>query len=99
MKLLDILPEKNTFAGITEIYRLRLMLQLNNDEILEIDAEMDEGMIKWNQDRAIALIVDIPMGEWVTNVVRQVLREKDDASDLGPEEISLYEKFIIDFQM
>jgi hypothetical protein len=99
MKLLDILPEKNTYAGITEIFRLKLLLQLNNAEIEQIEADLDGEMIRWNQDKALALLVDVPMGEWVTNVIRQVLREKDFASDLEPAEISLYERFIIDYQI
>jgi hypothetical protein len=99
MKLLELLPEKSTFAGINEIHRLRLLLQLNNDEIAEIDAKLDGEMIKWDQEKAIALLVDIPMGEWVTNVIRQVLREKDLASDLEPAEISLFERFILDYQV
>lgn len=99
MKLLELLPEKNTYAGITEIHRLKLLLQLTNDEILEIDAKLDGEMIQWNQEKAIALLVDIPMGEWITNVLRQVLRERDLASDLEATEISLYERFIIDYQV
>ena len=99
MKLLEILPEKNTYSGIKEIYRLKLLLQLNNDEIAEIEAELDGDMIKWDQDKAIGLLVDIPMGEWVTNVIRQALREKDFATDLELAEISLYERFIIDYQV
>jgi hypothetical protein len=99
MKLLEILPEKNTYAGIVEIHRLKLLLQLTNDEILEIDAKLDGEMIQWNQEKAIALLVDIPMGEWVTNVIRQVLREKDLATDLDLAEISLFQRFIIDYQV
>ena len=99
MKLLELLPEKNTYAGITEIFRLKLLLQLTNDEIVEIEAKMDGEMIQWNQEKAIALLIDIPMGEWITNVIRQVLRDKDFASDLEPAEISLFERFIIDYQV
>ena len=99
MKLLEILPEKNTYAGIVEIHRLKLLLQLTNDEILEIDAKLDGEMIKWDQDKAIALLIDIPMGEWITNVIRQILRDKDFATDLDLAEISLYQRFIIDYQV
>ena len=99
MKLLEILPEKNTYAGIVEIHRLKLLLQLTNDEILEIEAELDGEMIKWDQDKAIALLIDIPMGEWITNVIRQILRDKDFATDLDLAEISLYQRFIIDYQV
>ena len=99
MKLLEILPEKNTYAGIVEIHRLKLLLQLTNDEILEIDAKLDGEMIKWDQDKAIALLIDIPMGEWITNVIRKILRDKDFATDLDLAEISLYQRFIIDYQV
>ena len=99
MKLLEILPEKNTYAGIVEIHRLKLLLQLTNDEILEIEAKVDGEMIKWDQDKAIALLIDIPMGEWITNVIRQILRDKDFATDLDLAEISLYQRFIIDYQV
>ena len=99
LKLTEILPEKSTYAGVSEIHRLHMILMLTNEEIIEIDAEHQEGRISWNQDKALTLIVDVPMGEWVTNVIRQILREKDLAGDLDRTEMSLFERFIIDYQV
>lgn len=98
LKLLELMPEKSTYAGIREIHRTTLLLMLTNDEVIEIEAKHEGGVLQWNQDKALTLIVDIPMGEWMTEIIRGVLREKDREGDLSPAEISLFEKFILDYE-
>lgn len=99
LTLLGLLPEESNYAGVREIYRLRQLLGLNDEEaeLIEVKARPD-GRIEWNQEKALGLIVDIPMGEWITEVVRGVLRDLDRDYQLRPEVMSLYEKFIFDYE-
>ena len=98
LKLLEILPEKSTFAGIKDIYTTSLLLNLTGEEADQVEAKFEGGRMFWNQEIAMGLIVDIPMGEWMTNTVRQVLRELDHEGELDAAEITLFEKFIMDYE-
>ena len=99
LTLLGLLPDESNYAGVKEIYRTRQLLSLTDAEAKEIEVvPRDDGRIQWNQEKALGLIVDIAMGEWMTEVIRGVLRELDRQYLLKPEIMSLYEKFIIDYE-
>jgi len=99
MKLLELLPEQSSYEGIVEIFRLVNLLRLTDYEAIEIEVQhSDEGGIRFNQEKALTLIVDIPIGEWMTNVIRKVLRDRDDKGELDVNDMPLYDKFIVDYQ-
>lgn len=97
LELLEIMPRKETYAGIKEINRTQLLLALTGEEMEELEVVQEGGMIQWNQEKALAMIVDIPMGEWLTNKIRQILREMDEDGEIKPQQMSLFEKFILDY--
>jgi hypothetical protein len=98
LKLLELLPPKESYKGMMEIQRLGMVLSLTGEEAEQIEVKhTEDGRITWNQDKALGLIVDIPMGEWMTNLIRQALREKDREGDLEVTELTLFEKFILDY--
>ena len=97
--LLELLPEKNTYSGLVEIRRLLMLLSLTGDEADELGVKMLEGgQVSFEQEKALGMIVDIPMGEWITNIIRTILRERNDDGELKVAEASLYEKFIMDYE-
>ncbi len=97
--LLELLPDVNTYSGLVEIRRLLMLLSLTGDETEELGVKIVEGGgIQFEQEKALGLIVDIPMGEWITNTIREILREKSGAAELKIAEASLYEKFILDYE-
>ncbi|MHA2377006.1 MAG: hypothetical protein ACXAB9_12630 [Candidatus Thorarchaeota archaeon] len=99
LTLLGILPEESNYAGVREIFRLRQLLGLTDDESKEIEVQpTGDGRIQWNQEKALGLIVDIAMGEWITEMIRGELRKLDKEYRLSPEIMSLYEKFILDYE-
>jgi hypothetical protein len=99
LTLLGILPEESNYAGVREIFRLRQLLGLTDGESKEIEVQpTGDGRIQWNQEKALGLIVDIAMGEWITEMIRGVLRDLDKEYKLSPEIMSLYEKFILDYE-
>lgn len=98
LKLLELLPEKESFAGLTEIYRAGLLLSLTDEEKELIQVKIVDGGLQWNQEKALSLEVDIPMGEWLTNIIRGILREKDSEGELEIAELSLYQKLIMDYE-
>lgn len=99
LKLLELLPPKESYSGVKEIHRMGMLLSLTGEEFEELEVvNIDGGGIKWNTEKALGLIADIPMGEWMTNIFRVALREKSLDHDLEPAEITLYEKFIMDYE-
>ena len=98
LKLLEIMPEQSTYEGIKDIHMTNLLLNLTGDEATEIEAVHAEGVITWNADKALGLIVDVPMGEWMTNTIRVVLRERSHDGEMEAAEITLFEKFIMDYE-
>ena len=100
LTLLGLLPDESNYAGVREIYRTRQLLGLTDAEAAEIKVERVEGtnQIQWDQEKALGMIVDIAMGEWMTEVIRGELRALDKGHHLKPEIMSLYEKFIIDYE-
>lgn len=98
LALLEIMPAKADYPGVKEIYRTTLLLNLDGDEAEEIEVKHIEGMIQFNVEKALGVIKDIPMGEWMTNTFRVILRNKSDEGDVSIPEISLFEKFILDYE-
>ena len=99
LTLLGLLPDESNFAGVKEIFRMRSLLGLTDEEATEIAVEpTSDGRIQWDNDKALGLIVDVPMGEWITEVIRGELRDLDKEYQLRVEVMSLYEKFILDYE-
>lgn len=99
MALLEIMPAQSSYEGVTEIFRTVNVLRLTDEEAVELDVEhTEEGAIRFNQEKSLTLITDIPIGEWMTNTIRKVLRDMDDAGVLTVNFMSLYEKFILDYE-
>lgn len=99
LALLPLLPPESNYPGVQEITRARMVLGLTDEEAEEIEVvSVGEGMIKWDREKALGLIVDIPFGEWMTNTIRDVLRNLHEEYKLRPEIMSLYEKFILDYE-
>ena len=99
LTLLGLLPDESNFAVVKEIFRMRSLLGLTDEESATIKVEpTGDGRIQWDQEKALGLIVDIPMGEWITEVVRGELRDLDREYQLRVEVMSLYEKFILDYE-
>ena len=97
--LLELLPEENTYSGLTEIRRLIMLLSLTADETEELEVKLlPNGQISFEQEKALGMIADIPIGEWMTNTIRTILRLKSDDGEMKLAEASLYEKFILDYE-
>ena len=99
LKLLELLPEKESYEGMMEVQRLGMLLSITDEEAEAIEVKKAEGGgIMWNQEKALGLIEDIPMGEFITNVIRLKLREKSRERELEVTELTLFEKFIMDYE-
>lgn len=97
-KLLELMPQESDYAGILEIRRTTMLLSLTDSESTELEVKNVDGIIHFNPEKALTMITDVPMGEWMTNIFRVILREKDHEATLEPAEVTLFEKFIMDYE-
>ena len=97
--LAGLLPSEESYNGMTEIARLKMHLILSDEEATTIKLAREGNGVRWDSGAAAQVIKDIPIGEWLTNVIREILRDKSDKHKLSEREMSLYEKFIVDYGM
>ncbi len=98
LTLLELLPTENTFSGILEIHKAKLHLNLTSEEMEELEVVFEEGMVQWNQEKALSMDKDIPFGEWMVTTIRYILVERDKAAEVTEREMSLFEKFVMDYE-
>ena len=98
LALVELLPPENTFAGIKEISRARLHLSLTAEEMEELEVVFESGMVQWNQEKALSMDKDIPFGEWMVETMRGILVARDKAKEITEREMSLFEKFVMDYE-
>jgi len=98
LTLLELLPTENTFAGIGEIYKAKLHLNLTTEEMEELEVVFEEGMVQWNQEKALSMDKDIPFGEWMVTTIRYILVVRDKDEKITEREMSLFEKFVMDYE-
>ncbi len=98
LALLELLPAENTFAGIGEIHRAKLHLSLTEEEMEELEVVFESGMVQWNQEKALSMDKDIPFGEWMVETIRVILVTRDKAAEITEREMSLFEKFVMDYE-
>ena len=95
----ELLPKEESYAGMTEIYKLKIHLSISEEEVKAIELVKDSNGVRWNPEKATEVIKDVPMGEWITNIIRDNLREKNEKRKLQEKHMSLYEKFVVDYGM
>jgi hypothetical protein len=98
MALLGLLPNENNYAGLVEISKAVAHLSLTEEESKELEVKFEAGQIQWNTEKALSMNSDVPMGEWMLTTLRGILVELDKAASLAPDQATLFEKFVLDYQ-
>lgn len=98
LTLLELLPMENTFAGIREIHKAKLHLSLTSEEMEDLEVVFESGQVQWNPEKALSMDKDIPFGEWMVETVRGIMVERDKAGIVTENEMSLFEKFVMDYE-
>lgn len=102
IELVELIGEKmptSSFAGMQEIRRLTAGLGFTQEEVDEYAVRVDENSMKWDLSKAAGYVVDVPMGEWITNKIRSILVEMDHNEELTEGLSTLYEKIVIDYSV
>ena len=96
---LNYLPNKEDYHSLLEIRRARECLAWRVEEKEEADKHtMDTPGGKVYEPKHLdSVVVDVPLSQWAVDLIRKGLREKCEKHDLMDKEVSLYQKFIVDF--
>lgn len=99
LALLELLPREGDFAAIKTLRRAREMISFNVDENNDLEFEQrGEGMLVWNVEKGAEMVRDIPVDEWTTNKVREILINLSNQEKLTDMHFALYEKFVIQYE-
>ena len=101
--LLQLLPKEGDYAGLKSIRRAREMISFTQDEVVFYEITAGVGAdgkpsTSWNPNKAQEQIKDVPVDEYITNLIRKTLSELEHKGKLNDQTFSLYEKFVVMYQ-
>jgi len=96
--LLKLLPEKEDYAGMKEIRRARETLAISGEEAKKYGEKTKEGGFNINFAKTAGVMKEVPMGEWLTEKTRDTLRVMNEKHALEEQFVSLFEKFVANYQ-
>ena len=99
LALMELLPREGDYAAIKSLRRAREMISFTPDENEALKFEQKgEGLLVWDVEKSAELVRDIPVDEWATNQIRQVLIGLSNDKKMTDMHFTLYEKFVINFE-
>ena len=99
LALLELLPREGDFAAIKTLRRAREMISFTPEENEALKFEQKgEGLLLWNIEAGVEMLRDIPIDEWTTNQIRQILIGLSNDNKLTDMHYSLYEKFVVAYE-
>ena len=101
--LMQLLPTEGGYAALKTIRRAREMISFTPEEILFYEIKSGTGadgqpFTNWNPKKAMEQVKEVPVDEFTTNLIRNVLAELERNEKITEQTISLYEKFVVMYQ-
>ena len=100
LQLLQMLPTEEKYEALKTIRRMKEMLSFTPEEVEILNFKNTTNpngsvVTKWDVDKVNKVVKDIPVDEYMTNLFRKQLAEKEAKGKLNEQLMSLYEKFVI----
>jgi hypothetical protein len=95
---MKLLPTQEEFVGLQEIRRAREACAISGEEAEKYGDKTSDGAFNINFGKTAGVVKEIPLGEWMTGKIQDILRGMDKKHDLEMEHMSLFEKFIVNFR-
>lgn len=95
LALLNLLPQKGSYAGLKSLRKAREIISFTPEEAEFYELSHENGQTKWSSAKAVERVLDAPLEEYVIDIVRQKLSEMEKKKELTEQYLSLYEKFVI----
>jgi len=88
-----LLPQEANFTNLKLIRVAREGLSFSDEENKALQFKQDGEQVQWNQEAA-ELLKDVELGEVVTIMIVDALKELDKDNKLQEQHFSLYSKFV-----
>jgi len=99
LQLLQILnAQREDIAGLKSILRTTEVLSFSPDEVAGLKFQQDGAQLKWDLSSEFNMPKEIPIDQWLTDKIRDILQNLNIQHQLTQGLASLYEKFITDYQ-
>jgi hypothetical protein len=86
------LPEKGSILTLRIVQELRAALSFSEKEHKDFGLNATAEMITWNDKGAKEK--EVKIGEEATKIIKDKLKELDEAEELTPTDISIWERFM-----
>ncbi len=99
LALMELLPREGDYAAIKTLRRAREMIGFTPEENKELDFK-DKGnnILIWDVEAGEKMVRDIPVDEWTTNTIRDILINLSNDKTLSDMQYSLYVKFVVNYE-
>ncbi|GAG28899.1 unnamed protein product, partial [marine sediment metagenome] len=99
LALLDLLPTEGDYASLRTLRRAREIISITPEEaeVLEFKQKPD-GLLVWNVEASANLARDIPVDEWTTGKIKEMLINLSNEGNLKDMQLTLYEKFVVNYE-
>ncbi len=98
IKLLDLLPQQGHYAELKDMRKHREMFSFTDEELKRLNFRNEGGALAWDLQQGQEVVRDIPISEFVTSMIRNILAQMEMDGKLTDDTFSLYEKFVVAYQ-
>jgi hypothetical protein len=98
LALMELLPREGDYASIKTIRRAREMIDFTPEEREPLKFEQKGTALVWDVKVGVGLVRDIPVDAWTTSTIQQVLINLSNEKTLTEMQLSLYEKFVVNYE-
>jgi hypothetical protein len=82
---------------MSSIRRVRESLSFLPEEVAGLKFQQEGQQIKWDQSSEFCAAKEIPIDQWTTAKIQEILAERNLKGLITEAELSLYEKFVKDY--
>ena len=97
--ILNLLPQSANYVGLQALRKAREIISFNAEEkeFYKI-VEGENGSVKWDGEAASQMVADLPIEQYIVEIIREKLAKMNEEEKLTNNYLSLYEKFIINYR-
>lgn len=103
MALIPLLPREGTYEALKSIRVARETISFTPEEIdfykiKTVTGANGKPATQWDTARATEQIKDIPIDQYITNLISKKLSAIEKKGNLSEDQLSIYDKFVIAYQ-
>jgi GTP-sensing pleiotropic transcriptional regulator CodY len=91
--LMQLLPEKGSYILYRNMECLKKELSFSEEELESAGIKNVDGRVNWNPEKDP--LKDVEIGESMRDIIVNALKKLDEDGQIDSQNISLYEKFIV----